>query len=127
MKDNVIDKVIACELQKFEFVQRRNIKAMTKDLNSVYASFFTKGNKEKAKEILQGDRFIVSNRDLFIVSFFGGGSVFIIIFNFLFMLLDESSSQIDSDIALNAVKAFSPVSRILFFIIYIIVATGFVI
>ena len=88
LKDNVIDKIINAELQKYEFVRRRNVVAFTKDLNNVFAKFFTKGNREKAKKILDGDRFLVSNRDLFVVSFLGGGSVFLLLATLVFCLLD---------------------------------------
>lgn len=87
MKDNVIDKLIESEIQKFEFVRRRNIKAMTKDLYEVYAKYFCDGNIEKAKKKLNGDRFIVSNKDLFLVSFLGGGSFIIIVMTFLYCFM----------------------------------------
>lgn len=99
---------------------------MTKDINDVYAKFFTKDNKEKAKKVLDGDRFMVSNQDLFIVSFLAGGSFLVIILTFLFCLMEDHLS-FNEEFMMSGIKAFTPVSRILFFFTYIIIATGFII
>ena len=126
LKDNVIDKIINAELQKYEFVRRRNIAAITKDLTTIYAKFYTNGDREKAQKILAGDRFMVSNRDLFLVSFLGGASLFLMISTLIVCLLDSNFGKKNKKI-MAAVRAFTPICRVEFMIIYIIAATGVVI
>lgn len=87
IRDNLLDKIINEQIKEYEFVKRRNIPAFNEDLISVYSDYFTKGNLKKAKKVLKGDKFLVSPKDLAIVTFLTGGSLVIILFTFVVCFL----------------------------------------
>lgn len=92
----------------------------------MYADYFTDKKRKKAKEILQGDKFIVNPKDLALVAFLNGGSFLIVVFTFAQCLMLDSSIFAD-ELLMLGIKAFSPLFRVSFIIIYIILATGVVI
>lgn len=126
IKDNIIDKIISELINQYEFVKRRNIVAFNEDLVKVYAEYFTKGNQKKAKSILKGDKFMVVTKDLSIVAFLCGGSLMIIIFTLIFCLMEDENLFRD-EITQLTIKAFSPICRMLFFLIYTMFMIGVVI
>lgn len=93
---------------------------------TVYADYFTEKKRKKAKKILQGDKFIVSPKDLVIVAFLNGGSFLMVVFTIAQCLMLDSRIFRD-ELLMLGIKAFNPLFRVAFIIIYIILATGVVI
>lgn len=126
MKDNLIDKMINVHIRQYQFVQRRNIRAITMDIESVYADNFTNGDTNKAKQILRGGKFIVSDTDFTIVTFFGSSSLFMLLMIVYFCIIEDPIAY-ESDQFRSAIKAFTPIKRVTFIIIFILMATGVII
>lgn len=126
IRDNLLDKIINELIKQYEFVKRRNIVAFNEDLIRVYAEYFTKGNIKKAKKVLKGDKFLVSTKDLGIVTFLSGGSLFILMFTLVICYMEDPVLFRDQ-ITQTTIKAFTPVVRLLFFLIYTMYMIGVVI
>ena len=86
MKDNLIDKNIKNIRDDLAFIRRRNINPFMSDLINVYAAFFENGNKDKAKEKLDGAQNTMSVPDLLQISFFTGAIVICLVIMLFFMV-----------------------------------------
>lgn len=53
-RDNIIDKNLLHFQHELEIVKRTNIKGLMKDIKKMTADFFTDGDVEKAKILLEG-------------------------------------------------------------------------
>jgi hypothetical protein len=113
-------------MEGYEFCKRRCIKSLTSDITSVFAKVFTKGDLQKAKEVLTQDKFVIQKLDLFYLSFMAGGCFSVAGFTFIYALMEQEVIFREKQV-IAAVAAFTPVMRVTFLMIYIVVASGIVI
>lgn len=123
MKDNLIDKNVNMIKNQLHFIKRRNIQPFMQDLILVYATFFTGGNKTKAKEQLDQSQNTMSVPDLLNITFYSG-AIFICAFILMFISLHQPEQFSNSNFW-SFMKASNPILRFTFIIGYTLIATGF--
>jgi len=124
LKDNIIDKIVLRMLDDLEFVKRSNINPVSKDIKTVYAKLFHKGNLKKASDSLEGETGGINKRDLAILSGFTGAVIMMIFYICIYCVYHGDSFNTS---VLDQIEAFNPTMRITFLITYIILASGFVV
>ena len=125
-----MDKTLIQFLYDCQFIQRNNIKRLTKDFRETTAEFFTNNNLKKADQLLDGDKNKINKIDLSKILVFGGATLVVIIL-LIYSLIsanqvfrDHNSTKVQ--VLWDSLLAMNPIMRFTFIAIYIMFASGIV-
>ena len=134
VKDNVLDKGFTKVIQESKFSKRKGIDKLRKDVIEVVADLFTGGRIKKAMKILESDEKRVRRNDMFVLSFFGGGTLLMVCLLAIDLIREHgifSQDQTAEEAVTRqtnfwaAIKSANPIYRFAFLMSYILFATGF--
>ena len=93
LKDNVIDKNLKAYIDGKAFAHRRQLAYLIQDLKWFYADKFHSGSLEKASTTLENYNREMRRSDLAYMMFFGGASLVMLMFGFLFLFIPDQNDN----------------------------------